>query len=56
MVALSGFSGLKYEHMKFERKSEFSICKLSIRGVRGEGVGVDLLKTRIHTGKFQMTN
>lgn len=38
-VVLSGFSGLESEHLKLDRKSEFSVCELSIRGVRGGKLG-----------------
>lgn len=34
VVVLSGFSGLENEHLKLDRKSEFSV-----RGVRGEELG-----------------
>lgn len=39
VVVPSRFSGLENEHLKLDRKSEFSICELSVRGVRGEEVG-----------------
>lgn len=44
VVVLSGFSGLENEHLKLDRKSEFSTRKLSGRGVRREKVGWISLK------------